>query len=145
MTNIDKHPAGSFCWIELHASDQNAAKKFYCTLFDWQAHDEPMGPEGVYTMFRLDGRDAGAGCSLRPEERSQGVPPHWMLYIAVDNADAAVTKAQQLGGKIIAPAFDVMEAGRMAVIQDPTGAMFCIWQANKSKGIAISGVSGTLC
>ncbi len=104
-----------------------------------------MGPEGVYTMFRLDGRDAGAGCSLRPEERSQGVPPHWMLYIAVDNADAAVTKAQQLGGKIIAPAFDVMEAGRMAVIQDPTGAMFCIWQANKSKGIAISGVSGTLC
>ncbi len=145
MTNIDKHPAGSFCWIELHASDQNAAKKFYCTLFGWQAHDEPMGPEGVYTMFRLDGRDAGAGCSLRPEERSQGVPPHWMLYIAVDNADAAVTKAQQLGGKIVAPAFDVMDAGRMAVIQDPTGAMFCVWQANKNQGIAIAGVSGALC
>ena len=93
MTNIDKHSAGSFCWIELHASDQNAANKFYSSLFGWQAHDEPMGPGEVYTLFKLDGRDAGAGCSLRPEERSQGIPPHWLLYIAVNNADATAAKA----------------------------------------------------
>ncbi len=96
-------------------------------------------------MFKLDGRDAGAGCSLRPDERSQGIPPHWLLYIAVNNADATAAKAEQLGGKVLAPAFDVMDAGRMAVIQDPTGAIFCVWQANKSQGIMISGVSGTLC
>jgi predicted enzyme related to lactoylglutathione lyase len=145
MANIDKHPAGSFCWIELHTSDQNAAKSFYGSLFGWNPDDMPMGPNDFYTIFKLQGRDAAAGCTLRPEERSQGVPPHWMIYIAVDSADAAAAKAQQLGGKVLAPAFDVMDAGRMAVIQDPTGAIFCPWQANKSAGIGIAQVNGTLC
>jgi uncharacterized protein len=145
MANIDQHPAGSFCWIELHTTDQNAAKSFYNSLFGWEAHDNAMGPNDSYTMFRLQGRDAAAGCTLRPDERSQGVPPYWMIYITVDKTDAAVAKAQQLGGKILAPAFDVMDAGRMAVIQDPTGAVFCPWQPNKSNGIGIAHVAGTLC
>jgi len=145
MANIDQHPAGSFCWIELHTTDQNAAKGFYNTLFGWEVQDMPMGPAGVYTIFKLQGRDAAAGCSLRPDETAQGIPSHWMIYITVENADAAVAKAQQLGGKILAPAFDVMDAGRMAVVQDPTGAIFCPWQPNTSNGIGIVHVHGTLC
>ncbi len=145
MTNIDQHPAGSFCWIELHTSDQNAAKSFYSALFGWEAIDSPMGPNDFYTEFKLQAREAAAGCTLRPEERAAGVPPHWMIYIAVENADAAVAKAQGLGGKILAPAFDVMDFGRMAVIQDPTGATFCVWQAKKNSGIRVAGVHGTLC
>jgi hypothetical protein len=145
MANIDQHPAGSFCWIELHTSDQTAAKSFYSSLFGWEAHDSPMGPDDFYTEFKLQGREAAAGCTLRPEERSQGVPPHWLIYIAVESADATVTKAQQLGGKILAPALDVMDFGRMAVVQDPTGAVFCVWQANKNTGIKIAHVHGTLC
>jgi len=145
MTNIDKHPAGSFCWIELATTDQTAAKKFYNALFGWEVNDMPMGPNEFYTIFRLQGRDAAAGCTLRPEQRAQGVPPHWMIYIAVENTDGAVTKAQQLGGKILAPAFDVMDAGRMAVVQDPTGAIFCPWQAHKNAGIGVAHVHGTLC
>jgi predicted enzyme related to lactoylglutathione lyase len=145
MTNIDKHPAGSFCWIELHTTDQPAAKNFYDAIFGWEADDMPMGPGDFYTMFKLQDRVAAAGCTLRPEERSMGVPPHWMIYISVDDADAAAAKAQQLGGTVLAPAFDVMDAGRMAVVQDPTGAVFCVWQANKSHGIGVTGVAGTLC
>jgi len=145
MANIDKHPAGSFCWIELHTSDQNAAKSFYGALFAWEAHDNPMGPNDFYTMFKLQGRHAAAGCTLRPDERSQGVPPHWMLYIAVANTDATAAKAQQLGGKVLAPPFDVMDAGRMAVVQDPTGATFCVWQPKNDPGIGIAQVAGTLC
>ncbi len=145
MANIDKHPAGSFCWIELHTSDQPAAKTFYGSLFGWAADDMPMGPADFYTIWKLQGRDVAAGCTLRPEEKSMGVPPHWMIYISVDDADAAAAKAQQLGGKILAPAFDVMAAGRMAVVLDPTGAPFCVWQANKSNGIGIAQVAGTLC
>jgi len=145
MANIDKHNAGSFCWIELHTTDQPAAKTFYHALFGWDSKDEPMGPNDFYTMFNLQGRYAAAGCTLRPDERSQSIPPHWMIYIAVDNADAAANKASELGGTVLAPAFDVMDAGRMAVIQDPTGAVFCVWQANKSVGIGISQVAGTLC
>lgn len=145
MTNIDKNPAGAFCWIELNTTDQSAAKTFYSALFGWQVQDMPMGPDDYYTMFKLEGRDAAAGCTLRPDQRAQGVPPHWLLYIAVDNADDAVAKAKQLGATILAPAFDVMDAGRMGVIQDPTGAVFCAWQAKRNTGIGIVHVHGTLC
>lgn len=145
MRNIDKHAAGSFCWIELHTSDQNAAKKFYSDLFAWNIHDNPMGPGQVYTEFKLQGRETAAACTMRPDETSQGIPPYWMIYIAVENADATATKVQQLGGKTFGPAFDVMDAGRMAIVQDPTGAVFCIWQAKKNAGIGIAEVNGTLC
>jgi predicted enzyme related to lactoylglutathione lyase len=145
MANIDKHPAGSFCWIELHTTDQNAAKSFYNAIFGWEAQDMPMGPNDFYTFFNFGDRSVAAGCTLRPEERSMGVPPHWMIYITVENTDAAAAKAQQLGGTVLAPAFDVMDAGRMAVVQDPTGAVFCLWQPKKSNGIGIAQVHGTLC
>jgi len=142
---IEDHKPGSFCWIELATTDQNAAKKFYSSLFGWNVNDMPMGPEGVYTIFRLEGQDAAAACTLRKEQLDQHVPPHWMLYIAVASVDATANRVAPLGGKLLAPAFDVFEAGRMAVLQDPTGATFCIWQAKGNKGTGIAGVDGTLC
>ena len=145
MPNIDRHPPGAFCWIELATSDQAAAKTFYSALFGWTANDMPMGPSDFYTIFRLDGRDAAAGYTIRPEDRAQGVPPHWMMYIAVQSADETAARAGRLGGKIIAPPFDVFEAGRMALIADPAGAMFSLWQPKKNLGIGIAGVPGTLC
>lgn len=145
MPNIENHKPGAFCWIELATSDQNAAKDFYSSLFRWIPIDNPMGPGQVYTMFTLDGRNAAAAYTIRPEQRAQGVPPHWMLYIAVESADETAKRAQELGAAILAPPFDVFDFGRMAVIQDPTGAVFSIWQKNKHAGIAITGVPGTLC
>jgi predicted enzyme related to lactoylglutathione lyase len=68
-----------------------------------------------------------------------------MLYISVANADEAVSKTAQLGGTVLAPAFDVMDVGRMAVIQDPTGAIFSVWQPKKHQGVTISGVDNTVC
>ena len=145
MTNIDKHPAGSFCWIELGTTDQTAAKNFYGSIFGWTPNDNPMGPGEVYTIFKLEGRDAAGGYTLRADQRAQHVPPHWMLYIMVDNVDASAAKVPQLGGKVIVAPFDVMDAGRMAVIADPAGAYFCLWQANRSTGTQIAQVHGTLC
>jgi len=145
MPNIDHHAPGSFCWIELATSDQNAAKSFYGALFGWKTNDIPMGPDGVYTMFELDGREAAAGYTLRPDQQSAGVPPNWMIYVAVANADETASRVAGLGGTVLAPAFDVQEHGRMSIIQDPTGATFAIWQAKAHTGIQIGGVDGTLC
>jgi predicted enzyme related to lactoylglutathione lyase len=145
MPNIDKHAPGAFCWIELATTDQKAAKDFYGSLFGWGVSDMPMGPGDFYTMFKLDGRDTGAAYTLRPDQRAQGVPPHWMIYIAVESADQTAARAAELGAKVFAPPFDVYDAGRMAVLQDPSGAVFSIWQAKKNTGIGIAGVPGTLC
>jgi len=145
MTNVDQHPAGSFCWIELGTTDQSAAKTFYQALFGWTPNDMPMGPSGTYTIFRLNGRDAAAGYQLNPQQLAQHVPPHWMLYIQVENVDASAAKVQPLGGTVVIAPFDVFDAGRMSVIQDATGAYFCLWQPKKNAGIGIHSVHGTLC
>jgi len=142
---IDRHPPGAFCWLELSTSDQNAAKSFYSSLFGWTPKDFPMGPNDFYTMFQLEGRDTGAAYTMRPEQRAQGTPPHWMIYIGVENADQAANRAAQLGGKVLSPPCNVYDAGRMAVVQDPTGTVFAVWQANRNTGTGIAGVHGTLC
>jgi predicted enzyme related to lactoylglutathione lyase len=129
--------------MELSTTDQNAAKTFYTSLFGWTDNDAPMGPGQFYTMFFLDGREVAAGYTMTKEEA--GMPPHWNLYIAVESADAAAARAPELGGKVLAGPFDVFEAGRLAVIQDPTGAIFHVWQPNKHSGIHISNVNGAFC
>ncbi len=145
MSHIESHPPGSFCWIELGTTDQSAAKSFYQSLFGWAPADMPMGPDAYYTIFRLEGRDAAAAYTLRPEQRSQGVPPNWTLYIAVGSADDAAKRAANLGGAVLMEAFDVPNAGRMAVLQDPTGAVFCVWEGKENKGTGIAHIDGTLC
>ena len=145
MPHVDKHAWGGFCWVELGTTDTSAAKNFYRELFGWSANDIPMGPAGIYTIFRLQGRDAGAGYLMGEQEREQHEPPHWNLFVAVEKADAAANRAPGLGGKVLAPAFDVGDAGRMAVLQDPTGAIFTVWEARKNAGIGVVGEPGAFC
>jgi uncharacterized protein len=145
MATVDTHPPGSFSWIELGTTDQNAAKQFYSSLLGWTATDFPMGPSEFYTMFSLNGRNTGACYTLSPEMTAHGVPPHWLLYVAVADADATSAKVEPAGGKVVKPPFDVMDVGRMAVLLDPAGAHFAIWQAKTHQGIGIEGIPGTLC
>ena len=122
MATLSEHKPGDFCWMELGATQQPAAKAFYGNLFGWNAQDNPLGPNEIYTMFDLDGRPI-AGCyRVRPGTQVPGIPPHWDLYIAVESAEETVRRAADAGGKVIKSPFDVFVYGRMAVIQDPTGA-----------------------
>jgi predicted enzyme related to lactoylglutathione lyase len=143
MPHVQKHAPGSFNWLELGTTDQAAAKQFYGSLFGWEAQDFPMGPDGVYTMFKLDGKDVGACYRLGPQMK--GVPPNWGLYVAVEDADAAAKRAAELGGALLKPPFDVYTFGRMAVLQDPTGAIIHMWQPKTHIGTGITGENGTLC
>jgi len=145
MKIIDHAVPGNFCWAELATSNQAEAKKFYESLFGWAADDTPLGPGEFYTMFKLEGRTVGAAFTLRAQEVKQGVPPHWGVYVAVKSADEIAAKVAGLGGTLLAPAFDVFDAGRMAIIQDPTGATFQVWQPNKNWGFQIAEIPGTVC
>ena len=141
--HVHHHAPGSFCWFELSTTDQTQAKAFYTSLFGWQPDDQPVGPSDVYTIFKVDGRDAAAACTLRPDQRAQGVPPSWLLYISVENADASAKRATDAGGNVLAQPFDVMESGRMAVVADPTGATFAIWEPRNHHGTGIVQANGT--
>ena len=135
---------GTFCWLELGTSDGEAAKKFYTELFGWTFEDHPMGPGMVYTMLKQDGKDVGALYQLNEEMKSAGVPPHWMSYVAVASADESAAKAKEAGATLMKEPFDVMDVGRMAVVQDPTGAVFCLWQAGANPGVKIYNVPNSL-
>jgi len=139
--DITHHAPGSFCWFELATSDQPGAKQFYSSLFGWNPSDSPMGPDEVYTIMKLNDRDVAAAYTLRPDQKSEGVPPNWLVYISVDDADAMSAKAASLGATVMAPPFDVMDFGRMAVIQDPQGAVFALWQPKAHVGTTVTGVN----
>lgn len=137
MGKRTQYGPGTFSWIELATTDLDGAKDFYGRLFGWQADDRPIPDEaggGTYTMAILDGDEVAGLSEQQAGQREAGVPPNWFSYITVANADAAATRAQELGGTVHAGPFDVMESGRMAVVADPTGAMFGLWQAGASIG-----------
>lgn len=137
-----KHAPGSFCWIELATTDGPGAKKFYSELFGWTADDSPVGPDMVYTILRLNGKDVGA--LYQKGEMMKEVPTHWASYISVTSADEIAVKAKSLGGTVMKEPFDVMDVGRMGVIIDPTGAAFCIWEPKKHQGIGTKGEPNSL-
>jgi predicted enzyme related to lactoylglutathione lyase len=136
---------GSFCWLELGAKDRVAAKGFYANLFGWTAEDMPMGPDMTYTMFRVGGSDVAGAYELMKEQLAAHVPPHWMLYVKVESADASAARAVQLGGvQIVAPS-DIPGVGRFAVLQDPAGARISIFQPGPNPGFTSFGDVGALC
>lgn len=147
MTTTTKHAPGTFCWPELATTDQDAAKKFYTSLFGWTYRDVPMGPDaGVYTIFQSKGQDAAALFTQMPEMMQQGIPPHWGSYVSVADVDDVARRAKSLGGTVMMEPFDVMGTmGRMAVLRDPTGAVLSAWQAKDHPGVGILDENGALC
>lgn len=144
MPEVTKHAPGAFCWVELGTTDQKAAKDFYGKLFGWTFQDSESGPGMTYTMFKLKGRDVAAGYTL-DAAKMPGVPPHWMLYVATADAGESARRAGELGGKVTAPAFEVGEFGRMAILADPQGGNFCVWEPKQNPGIGIHNEPGAFC
>ncbi len=144
MPEIEKHQAGDFCWVELGTSNAADAKRFYGSLFGWAAMDLSMGEMGTYTMLMRQELPLGAMYQLMEAQLQQGIPPHWMLYVAVDSVDDSVARVAELGGKVLMGAHEVPGAGRMAVLVDPAGAVFAIWEAKGHIGSRIMGEDGVL-
>ncbi len=142
MPERDGYIPGVPCWIDTHQPDPDAACAFYGALFGWEFEDVmPPGSPGKYFMARLRGGDVAAVGSI-PE----GAPDAavWNTYIWVDSAEETVGKARAAGGGVVTEPFDVMDAGRMAVLSDLEGAMFCVWRPNNHKGAKVVNEHGSL-
>lgn len=147
MAVMTSHRPGTFSWVDLAAHDVDAAERYYTRLFGWTAERMPYGsaPDEVYVMLRKDGRDAAAMYSMDATQKSQGMPSTWLSYVTVRSADETAARARELGATILADAFDVMDVGRMALIGDPTGAMFAAWEPRRHAGAGIKDDPGSLC
>jgi len=114
---------GAFSWNELTTSDPAAAADFYGKLFGWtvKAPDPAMGGYRVVNI----GDTSIAGMLANPE----GAPPtlpHWGAYITVSNVDQTLERCTALGGQVLVAAMDIPGVGRMAVLQDPQGAVISV-------------------
>jgi uncharacterized protein len=120
---------GSVCWNELATRDIDAAKRFYEAVFGWQGETSAYG-DTSYTEWKLDGRTVGGMIQMN-EQWPAEIPPHWMVYFAVDDVDAAAAKAADLGGRIAVEPSDT-PAGRFSVLNDPHGAVFSIIKLSRA-------------
>jgi predicted enzyme related to lactoylglutathione lyase len=132
MPAIEKAVIGNFCWVEANLQNPQKGKGFYGELFGWKSEDTKL-PVGDYTLMKIGNATVAGLLELPPNARKNGAPPHWLSYVAVEDAAAATAKALKLGAKVLMLATDV-GPGKMAVIADPTGAVFALWQSVESAG-----------
>ena len=144
MSERTEYAPGTPSWIDLSTTDRAAAKDFYNGLFGWSYEDMDAGPGATYTMASKKDHTVAGMADLMKEQAEQGIPPHWQSYVTVADVDATAAAAEKAGGTVFAPPFDVLDAGRMAVIADPTGAVFAVWQAKNHIGAGLVNEHGTL-
>ena len=142
---ITGYSPGDFCGPELTTRDLAAAKDFYTRLFGWTASDRGDRGGTTYVVLENDGRDVGALASSGLEAAGRTASPHWMPYVAVKSAEEAAAKAAALGGEVLLEPVDVTNAGRKAVLADPLGARFGLWQPRKRIGSRLLGEAGSFC
>ena len=131
------------CWIDTNHPDPEWVVPFYSGLFGWELENVmPPESDGDYFIGRLRGGDVAA---LGGQPKGSGPrTATWNTYIWVDSADDTASKVADAGGEVVAEPFDVMDAGRMAVLTDPEGAAFCVWQANRHRGARVVNEHGSL-
>jgi hypothetical protein len=133
MSERQEYPAGVPCWADVLVADPDAATAFYGDLFGWDFTDP--GPNG-YRVARINGLDvAGLG-------QAQAMPS-WNTYIRVHSVDDAAERATEAGATLLLEPLDALPAGRLAVVIDPTGAAFGLWEANEREGAQLVNESGT--
>jgi predicted enzyme related to lactoylglutathione lyase len=136
MGKRTRYEPGTFCWVDVATTDSPGARAFYGALFGWEADGVPGGQRTTYTRARLAGDDV-AGIYELP-------PPRWTSYVCVEDADATVARARQLGGTVETEPFDV-GGGRRTEITDPAGAVVAIWEPGDHVGAGRVNDVGCLC
>ena len=142
---VEKHQPGMFSWADLATTDREGSTRFYTQLLELEHADVPVGVGAFYTVLNKNGKSCAAIYDMPPEMREMtGGHPAWKAYFTVESADAAAARAGEMGGVVLQGPFDVFEEGRMVLIQDPTGAVFAVWEPRKGIGAQLFGEPGAL-
>jgi len=116
---------GIVSWNELASNDVAGSRQFYSQLFGWNIEEMQM-PAGTYSFLKAGDRPVGGLLQMPPE--AKGAPTMWMPYITVADLRQAIAKATSLGGKLCKDATTIPEMGSFAILNDPQGATFGLWE-----------------
>ncbi|WP_151477955.1 VOC family protein [Streptomyces albicerus] len=137
---LDKPVPGGPCWTELGTSDLEAAKRYYAEVFGWRPETDPRPEAGGYTLAHLGDAPVAALTPLFQESQ----PVAWNVSFAVPDTDATVRAVRDAGGVVVLEPMDVFDLGRFAVVADPGGAVFQLWQARAFPGAGLFNAPGSL-
>lgn len=112
-------------WNELTVRDPDSVLEFYSSVFGWTVNLIP----GNYRELQLEGKGV-AGCIQMDDKWPAEIPTHWMAYFAVEDCDSMAKRVGALGGSVSVEPFD-LPVGRVAVVNDPCGAVFSMIQMNE--------------
>jgi predicted enzyme related to lactoylglutathione lyase len=144
MPARESYAQGTPNWVDLQTTDQAAAKAFYRGVFGWTYDDQPMDAGAVYSIAKIGDGQVAAIAPQSPELKAAGAPAMWNTYLAVDSVDDATAKVGPAGGTVAMEPFDVMDAGRMSFVLDPSGAPVALWQAGQHIGATLVNEPGTV-
>lgn len=139
MPEMTSYAPGTFCWVDLATNAPEGAKSFYGEIFGWTSEDIETDYEVPYSLLKRDGKRAAALYEMAPE---QGAFPYWASYVRVSDVEKSAERAVDLGGRLVMPPVEVMQLGRMAFIQDPTGAVLGLWEPGTLFGAEIDNTYG---
>jgi uncharacterized protein len=141
MSERDGYEPGTPCWIDHSSPDPAGAARFYGELFGWESEDTmPPGGPGQYFMAQLHGK----GVAAMGTQQNPDMPAMWNTYVWVESPDDVVARVGEAGGMPYGEPFDIFTAGRMAVVADPAGAFFCLWQPGDHRGAELVNEPGAL-
>ncbi len=144
MSNELAHPHGAPCWFELISHHEPKARAFYSALFGWSSEDRQLEDGSRYVVAKLGNEYVAAMYAMDPELQEQGVPSHWVVYFAVDDIHAAIDTAIEEGGELLVEPYQVTDMGLTAILSDPEGASFCLWQTGSHPGAGLIGAPGSV-
>jgi predicted enzyme related to lactoylglutathione lyase len=145
MGLVSDYSEGVPSWVDLGTTDTEAASNFYKNLFGWELRKE-HDPEGnhIYTTCLLNGKSVAGIYRISPEQDQRNVPPNWTTYIAVDDAQSVAKRAEALGAQILIPPTEVYQSGTFAVVAEPAGSVFGLWQSGEHRGAELVNDPGSL-
>lgn len=130
---------GTPCWVDVSSRDMAATTAFYEGVLGWESQIATEPEAGGYTTFSKDGKAVAAAGPAQGD-----APPAWTTYFATDSVEGTLKQATDAGATRLMEPLDVMEYGRMAVLMDPTGAAFALWQAGTMAGAELVNAPGAL-
>ncbi len=140
MSERNGYPQGTPCWADVWTTDPEGARAFYGGLFGWEWEVNPDPAFGGYSIARLRGRRVvGLSGTMVAD-----MPPAWVTYLAVDDADAFAGAVPGAGGAVVGPPMDIADQGRMALATDSAGAFFGVWQQARHRGSELVNEPGTV-
>jgi uncharacterized protein len=140
VSERDGFQSGVPCWVETWQDDGDAASAYYARIFGWEADQTAEPDGGSFRICRLHGRDAAAIGSPIPEEAPP--VPSWTTFIQVESASETADRATEAGGTLVVEPRESLEGGSIAIVADPAGAVFAVWEQGKHRGAQVINEPG---